>query len=126
MSSLKNILNMLLVILLPNLIFFCVLHSRTTSLEVLESQLSQLEIDEQQKQRMRFFMCQKQKVGGELVDEDFEKLGELGVGNGGVVAKVLHKPSGLIMARKVKHFLYKYGTEFSFMKYLTEEFIKRR
>lgn len=81
------------------------MHSRTTSLEVLESQLSQLEIDEQQKQRMRFFMCQKQKVGGELVDEDFEKLGELGVGNGGVVAKVLHKPSGLIMARKVKPFL---------------------
>lgn len=69
-------------------------------MEVLESKLSELELDEQQRQRMRFFMCQKQKVG-ELNDEDFEKLGELGAGNGGVVAKVLHKPSGLIMARKV-------------------------
>lgn len=51
-------------------------------------------------------MCQKQKLGGELIDEDFEKLGELGVGNGGVVAKVLHKPSGLIMARKVSKVVY--------------------
>lgn len=69
-------------------------------MELLESKLSELELDEQQRQRMRFFMCQKQKVG-ELNDDDFEKLGELGAGNGGVVAKVLHKPSGLIMARKV-------------------------
>lgn len=70
-------------------------------MELLESKLSELELDEQQRQRMRFFMCQKQKVG-ELNDDDFEKLGELGSGNGGVVAKVLHKPSGLIMARKVR------------------------
>jgi len=69
-------------------------------MEILESQLSQLELDETQKQRMKFFLFQKQKVG-ELNDDDFEKLGELGAGNGGVVAKVLHKPSGLIMARKV-------------------------
>lgn len=73
-------------------------------MELLESKLSELELDEQQRQRMRFFMCQKQKVG-ELNDEDFEKLGELGAGNGGVVAKVLHKPSGLIMARKVTKYL---------------------
>lgn len=33
--------------------------------------------------------------------DDFEKLGELGAGNGGVVNKERHKPSGLIMARKV-------------------------
>lgn len=71
-------------------------------MELLESKLSELELDEQQRQRMRFFMCQKQKVG-ELNDEDLEKLGELGAGNGGVVAKVLHKPSGLIMARKMIH-----------------------
>ncbi|ODM98529.1 Dual specificity mitogen-activated protein kinase kinase 1 [Orchesella cincta] len=29
------------------------------------------------------------------------KVGELGAGNGGGGGKVLHKPSGLIMARKV-------------------------
>lgn len=39
---------------------------------------------------------------GELNADDFEKLGELGAGNGGVVNKERHKPSGLIMARKVR------------------------
>ena len=39
---------------------------------------------------------------GELNTDDFEKLGELGAGNGGVVNKEKHKPSGLIMARKVR------------------------
>lgn len=45
---------------------------------------------------------------GELTSDDhFEKLGELGAGNGGVVVKVLHKPSSLIMARKVSfRFIY--------------------
>lgn len=49
---------------------------------------------------MKSFLSQKQKVG-ELCEDDFEKIGELGAGNGGVVTKVLHKLSGLIMARKV-------------------------
>jgi len=62
--------------------------------------LAELELDDQQKQRMRFFLLSKQKVR-ELCDEDFEKLGELGSGNGGVVTKVLHRTTGLIMARKV-------------------------
>lgn len=39
---------------------------------------------------------------GELKDEDFEPICELGAGNGGVVNKVRHKPSGLVMARKVR------------------------
>lgn len=38
---------------------------------------------------------------GELKDDDFERISELGAGNGGVVTKVQHKPSGLVMARKV-------------------------
>jgi len=52
---------------------------------------------------MELFLCQKEKIGGELSDADFEKMkdGELGAGNGGVVMKVKHKSSGLIMARKV-------------------------
>lgn len=69
-------------------------------MDSLDLELSKLELDETQKQRMKSFLSQKQKVG-ELIDEDFERIGELGAGNGGVVAKVLHKPSGLIMARKV-------------------------
>nr|4AN2_A Chain A, Dual Specificity Mitogen-activated Protein Kinase Kinase 1 [Homo sapiens]4AN3_A Chain A, DUAL SPECIFICITY MITOGEN-ACTIVATED PROTEIN KINASE KINASE 1 [Homo sapiens]4AN9_A Chain A, DUAL SPECIFICITY MITOGEN-ACTIVATED PROTEIN KINASE KINASE 1 [Homo sapiens]4ANB_A Chain A, DUAL SPECIFICITY MITOGEN-ACTIVATED PROTEIN KINASE KINASE 1 [Homo sapiens] len=40
---------------------------------------------------------------GELKDDDFEKISELGAGNGGVVFKVSHKPSGLVMARKLIH-----------------------
>ncbi|OXA46371.1 dual specificity mitogen-activated protein kinase kinase dSOR1 isoform X1 [Folsomia candida] len=71
-----------------------------SSTEHLELQLSKLELDEQQRQRMKSFLSQKQKVG-ELCEDDFEKIGELGAGNGGVVTKVLHKLSGLIMARKV-------------------------
>jgi mitogen-activated protein kinase kinase 1 len=82
-------------------IFDCTPPFRIASLESLELRLSELELDDQQKQRMRFFLCQKQKVG-DLCDEDFEKLGELGAGNGGVVAKVLHRTTGLVMARKVQ------------------------
>lgn len=58
-------------------------------------------MDDTQKKRMEFFLCQKEKIVGELSDDDFEKLGELGAGNGGVVMKVRHNSSGLIMARKV-------------------------
>jgi mitogen-activated protein kinase kinase 1 len=49
---------------------------------------------------MENFLVQKKRVG-ELLDEDFERLGELGAGNGGVVNKVRHLPTELIMARKV-------------------------
>lgn len=37
----------------------------------------------------------------ELRDEDLKVVGELGAGNGGTVNKVLHKESGLFMAKKV-------------------------
>ncbi|XP_053128184.1 dual specificity mitogen-activated protein kinase kinase 1 isoform X3 [Hemicordylus capensis] len=70
-----------------------------TNLEALQKKLEELELDEQQRKRLEAFLTQKQKVG-ELKDDDFEKISELGAGNGGVVFKVAHKPSGLIMARK--------------------------
>lgn len=59
-------------------------------------------MDDIEKARLEFFLCQKEKVG-ELLNDDFEKLGELGSGNGGVVMKVRHKSSGVIMARKLIH-----------------------
>lgn len=59
-------------------------------------------MDDTQRARLEFFLCQKEKVG-ELSDDDFEKLGQLGLGNGGVVNKVRHKSSGVIMARKLIH-----------------------
>lgn len=71
-----------------------------TNLEALQKKLEELELDEQQQKRLEAFLTQKQKVG-ELKDDDFEKISELGAGNGGVVFKVSHKPSGLVMARKV-------------------------
>lgn len=66
----------------------------------MQEQLEELGMDDNQRKRLEFFLCQKEKIG-ELSDDDFEKLGELGSGSGGVVMKVRHLPSGLIMARKL-------------------------
>ena len=64
----------------------------------------QLHVDKTQLERLKVFLTMKEKVLaiGELNGDDFEKLEELGAGNGGVVTKVLHKPSNLTMARKVR------------------------
>nr|ALG64477.1 mitogen-activated protein kinase kinase 1 [Tegillarca granosa] len=74
----------------------------TASLEALQIKLKELDLNDQQRERLEKFLTQKQQVG-ELTADDFEKLGELGAGNGGVVLKVRHLPSGLIMARKLIH-----------------------
>lgn len=71
------------------------------SIDAIQERLEELGMDEEQRKRLESFLGQKEKVG-ELCDEDFEKLGELGAGNGGVVMKVRHKKYGLIMARKVR------------------------
>lgn len=76
-----------------------------TSIEALQKTLEGLDLDDQQRKRLEVFLSQKQKVG-ELNAEDFDNLGELGSGNGGVVTKVMHKPSALIMARKVCLYVY--------------------
>ncbi|XP_052021078.1 dual specificity mitogen-activated protein kinase kinase 2 isoform X6 [Apodemus sylvaticus] len=68
----------------------------------LQKKLEELDLDEQQRKRLEAFLTQKAKVG-ELKDDDFERISELGAGNGGVVTKALHRPSGLIMARKLIH-----------------------
>ncbi|KAI1891685.1 hypothetical protein AGOR_G00146320 [Albula goreensis] len=72
------------------------------SLEALQKKLGELDLDEQQRKRLEAFLTQKAKVG-ELKDDDFFRICELGAGNGGVVNKVRHKPSGLVMARKLIH-----------------------
>ncbi|PSN33740.1 Dual specificity mitogen-activated protein kinase kinase dSOR1, partial [Blattella germanica] len=74
-----------------------------TSIEALQERLEELQMDDTQRKRMEFFLCQKEKIGELGSDEDFEKLGELGAGNGGVVMKVRHRSTGLIMARKLIH-----------------------
>ncbi|XP_060536911.1 dual specificity mitogen-activated protein kinase kinase dSOR1 [Cylas formicarius] len=80
----------------PNLV-------RGNSIDHLTARLEELDMDDTQRRRIEVFLCQKEKIGGDLSDDDFEKLGELGSGNGGVVTKVRHKSSGLIMARKLIH-----------------------
>jgi mitogen-activated protein kinase kinase 1 len=72
------------------------------NIESLTETLEDLEMDENAKKRIQVFLSQKERIG-ELSDNDLEKLGELGSGNGGVVMKVRHKPTGLIMARKLIH-----------------------
>ncbi|XP_065672583.1 dual specificity mitogen-activated protein kinase kinase 1 isoform X2 [Hydra vulgaris] len=63
--------------------------------------LSLENLSEDQKSRLEEFLRDKQKIKSELKDEDFERIQEIGAGNGGVVLKVNHKPTGLIMARKL-------------------------
>ncbi|KAK4871950.1 hypothetical protein RN001_016074 [Aquatica leii] len=75
---------------------------RKSSIDNLTARLEELDMDDSQRKRIEVFLCQKEKIG-ELSDDDFEKLGELGSGNGGVVMKVRHKSSRLIMARKLIH-----------------------
>ncbi|CAJ1072040.1 dual specificity mitogen-activated protein kinase kinase 2b [Xyrichtys novacula] len=72
------------------------------NLESLKKILEELDLDEQQKKRLEAFLTQKAKVG-ELRDDDFQRVCELGAGNGGVVNKECHRPSGIIMARKLIH-----------------------
>jgi serine/threonine protein kinase len=61
------------------------------------------ELTEEQRKNLMDFLEQKRKIinHGELRDLHFERLDELGFGNGGVVLKVKHSPSGVVMARKM-------------------------
>lgn len=81
---------------------FCHISFLRASLEALQKILEELDLDEQQKKRLEAFLTQKAKVG-EMRDDDFHRICELGAGNGGVVNKECHKPSGIIMARKVSY-----------------------
>ncbi|ELU14391.1 hypothetical protein CAPTEDRAFT_21500 [Capitella teleta] len=72
------------------------------NVEALTKKLEELEMNDEQRARLEQFLTQKELVG-EMATEDFEKMGELGSGNGGVVWKVMHKPTDLVMARKLIH-----------------------
>ncbi len=65
--------------------------------------LNELELSDDQKTNMSLVLDQKREIlrHGELREAHFARLAELGYGNGGVVLKVEHKPSRIIMARKV-------------------------
>ena len=85
----------------------------TTIEDKVAQQLSDLDlgdIGKDQAKSLEEFFSEKAKIG-EMKNEDFKMICELGAGNGGVVAQVLHKPSNIIMARKVR------WTNFSQMRY---------
>ncbi|XP_027202663.2 dual specificity mitogen-activated protein kinase kinase 1-like [Dermatophagoides pteronyssinus] len=68
--------------------------------ELLRS-LEGLELDDQQRIRLETFILSKRKVGDLVSADDFIEMHALGSGNGGVVSKVLHRPTQTIMARKM-------------------------
>ena len=73
-------------------------------IENLTKAVDHMKLTDEQKSNLMDFLEQKKKISdhGELRDQQFKRLDELGFGNGGVVLKVQHKPSDLVMARKVR------------------------
>ncbi len=62
-----------------------------------------MDLKDEEKTNMAAFFDEKRKIAeqGEMKEQHFVRKAELGFGNGGVVLKVEHKPTGIIMARKV-------------------------
>nr|XP_054755719.1 dual specificity mitogen-activated protein kinase kinase 1-like [Lytechinus pictus] len=71
--------------------------------DALAKKLNNLDLNGPQRKRLEEFLTNKKKVMeiGELTNDQFDVLKELGAGNGGVVTKVKHKASSMIMARKL-------------------------
>nr|CAD56893.1 MAP kinase kinase 2 [Meloidogyne artiellia] len=68
----------------------------------LDSQLRQLSLSGAQLQRMNEWITQKKQIGT-LSDDVLERICDLGHGNGGVVHKMRHSKSGVVLARKLVH-----------------------
>jgi len=59
------------------------------------------DVDENQRARLQSFTELKKKLGEPKPEDEYERLAEIGAGNGGVVYRVRHKKSGVEMARKM-------------------------
>ncbi|KAI1706189.1 protein kinase domain-containing protein [Ditylenchus destructor] len=68
----------------------------------LNDQLQNLSLSRPQKERMSEWFSKKQKIG-EINEDVLERISELGHGNGGVVHKMRHTKSNLVLARKLVH-----------------------
>lgn len=79
-----------------------ILESTQTSVDTITESLEELEMDDKDRERIKEFLKQKELMG-EFKNQDLEKLGQLGSGNGGVVMKVRHVPTQVIMACKIIH-----------------------
>merc|ERR1719266_964476 len=62
-----------------------------------------IDVEPEQRRRLEFFLNQKKQLGELKSEEDFEKISELGAGNGGVVHCVRHLATGTIIAKKMIH-----------------------
>lgn len=71
-------------------------------MDTITESLEELEMDDKDRDRIKDFLKQKELMG-EFKNQDLEKLGQLGSGNGGVVMKVRHIPTQVIMACKIIH-----------------------
>uniref|UniRef100_A0A7E4US40 mitogen-activated protein kinase kinase n=1 Tax=Panagrellus redivivus TaxID=6233 RepID=A0A7E4US40_PANRE len=73
--------------------------------KVIEDSLRSLHLSGNQAESLQNFLTQKQQISqlGELCEEELDRICELGHGNGGVVHKMRHRKSNLIMARKLVH-----------------------
>lgn len=60
------------------------------------------DMSEAEQSRLKLFADQRDSIG-DIGDNDLETLGDIGSGNGGVVKKVRHIRTQLIMARKIIH-----------------------
>ncbi|VDD97338.1 unnamed protein product [Enterobius vermicularis] len=70
----------------------------------IEEELKRLGLTEPQKQRMQEWIKERNLVPTDALNEQkLDKICDLGHGNGGVVHKVIYKPTKVIMARKLVH-----------------------
>jgi len=85
----------------------------------LKDAMADVDITDEQRARMNEFFNQKALLGGEMCPDDFETITDLGCGNSGVVTKVMHRESGIIMARKLIHLELKPAIMYRIMQELT-------
>lgn len=74
------------------------------SLKTLSDNVQSLDITANQKGKLEEFLKSREKIG-DLTSEDLSVEGELGSGNGGVVLKVRHRLTSIVMAKKVRTFI---------------------
>ena len=77
-------------------------HNIEEYISELEREINSMDLNDPSRQRMEKFLREKQCLG-ELSFDDIEKVCELGAGNGGVVWKVVHRSSNVVMAQKVNY-----------------------
>lgn len=74
--------------------------SSKPTIQQLSLKIQQLDISVNQKDKLEEFLKLRERLG-DLTNDELSVEGELGSGNGGVVLKVRHRKTGIVMAKKV-------------------------